>query len=338
MLSVSVIIPLYNAEKFISKALDSCLNLKEVREIIVIDDGHKDNAQKIVQEYIHNFSFIKLLQHPNRENKGASASRNLGIRHATQEFIAFLDADDFYLPNRFIKDKRVFSDYPDADGCYNALGVYFYSEEAKSQFEKHFKNRKITTVSAEKNPTPDNLLAGLSKLIKGYGYFSLDCLTVKKESLLKHNLFFNEDLQMHEDTEFLIKLAYYCKIFPSEINVATAKRGVHKENRITTNFDRQFSLRNNNRYLQWKALYDWSRNQRFNDPKVIIHFKERYDYYRLTKISSPSFKLLILELIKNPSLLKNPQYRNIHNLYMKKTGRIIRHILLKIRNLLIKIL
>lgn len=335
-MNITVIIPLYNAEQYISKALDSCLQFSEVQEIIVIDDGHKDNAREIVKEYTLTFSFIKLLQHPNRENRGASASRNLGIRHATQEFIAFLDADDFYLSNRFLEDKKVFLDHPDADGCYNALGTHFYSEEAKLQFEKHFRSRKVTTVSADKNPTPHNLLAGLSKLIKGYGYFSLDCLTVKRKSLLKYNLFFNEELCMHEDTDFIFKLAYYCKIYPSEIQEETAKRGVHVENRITRDFGGDQSEKHYYRSLQYDSIYKWAKKENIN-PAILSIYKERYDFYRLAKFKNPKITHLCKEVFKDPGILKNDKLIPLLQLYTKDGGKLKRAIFYRIPKYIYKI-
>src|SRR5690606_10239697 len=158
-MNISVIIPLYNAEKYIAKALDSCLALSEVKEIIVIDDGYKDNAKEIVTQYQEKHPIIKLYEHPNNENRGAGESRNVGIKNATQEYIAFLDADDFYLPNRFQKDSEVFERHPDADGCYNAIGSYFYSNIGQEQFAKSSLSER-TTVNPEANPSPQNLFQG----------------------------------------------------------------------------------------------------------------------------------------------------------------------------------
>ena len=126
-MNISVIIPVYNAEKYIEKAIESCVQFPEVKEIVVVDDGYKDKAKEVVRGLMEKYPVIKLYEHPNNENRGAGPSRNLGIEKATQEFIAFLDADDFFLPNRFTKDKEVLAENPDADGCYNAIGCYFYS-------------------------------------------------------------------------------------------------------------------------------------------------------------------------------------------------------------------
>ena len=83
---------------------------------------------------------IKLFRHPNGKNKGAGASRNLGLENATFDFVSFLDADDWYLPNRFEKAKTLFKD-PEVDGVYEPIGAWFYNEEG-SLFGKRISKEK----------------------------------------------------------------------------------------------------------------------------------------------------------------------------------------------------
>lgn len=92
--TVSVIIPIYNAEKHIEECLDSCLGqtLEQI-EIICINDGSTDNTSKILERYaIEHFNIIIL----NQKNQGPGIARNLGIEHANGEFVAFMDSDDYY--------------------------------------------------------------------------------------------------------------------------------------------------------------------------------------------------------------------------------------------------
>lgn len=97
MTKISVIIPVYNQEKFIVNCLDSVLNQDlEDLEIICIDDGSTDNTYNILQSYAKKDSRIKILQ---QENKFAGSARNLGINIANGEYIHFLDSDDFLFPN-----------------------------------------------------------------------------------------------------------------------------------------------------------------------------------------------------------------------------------------------
>lgn len=95
---VSVIIPAYNAERFVCEALRSVLNQTyEYLEVIVVDDGSKDRTAEIVREVAAEDKRVRLLQ---QENRGVAAARNLGIERARGAFIAPLDADDLWYPEK----------------------------------------------------------------------------------------------------------------------------------------------------------------------------------------------------------------------------------------------
>ena len=203
---ISVVIPVYNAAQFITKAVDSALKQKEVKEILLVEDGSKDNSLDLCRHLADNYSIIRLLQHPDHKNHGASASRNLGLIHAKSEYIAFLDADDFYLSDRFRKDFEIFNKFPDADGVYNAVGTEFISHNETDYKKIH--PEMLHTI--KKEATPSELFPGLLSVIDNFGFISLDGLTIKKSILSKMNQFFLEDLFPGEDTEFLIRMAFPC--------------------------------------------------------------------------------------------------------------------------------
>lgn len=93
---VSVIIPVYNVEKYLRQCIDSILNqtLSEL-ELICVDDGSTDSSLEILREYEKKDSRVKVLQ---QENLGAGAARNKGLKIATGKYLSFLDSDDFFLP------------------------------------------------------------------------------------------------------------------------------------------------------------------------------------------------------------------------------------------------
>ena len=93
MIKVSVIVPVYNVEKYLKKCLDSLVNqtLKDI-EIIVVNDGSPDNSQKIIDEYSDKYSNIKAYI---KKNGGLSDARNYGIKKAKGEYLAFVDSDDY---------------------------------------------------------------------------------------------------------------------------------------------------------------------------------------------------------------------------------------------------
>lgn len=219
--SVSVVIPVFNAEAFIKKAINSALMQTDVKEVIVVNDGSTDHSLKIIQDLQKTDSRIKLFHHKNKENKGRSETRNLGIINATSNFIAFLDADDFYLGNRFENDKLIFNHNKNVDGIYNAVDFFFYRQV--TALEK--KTLTINTMS--KNLDPDFLFEAL--ISGGYGHFHINGLTLKKEVFKTIGLF-NTSLKVAEDTDVFWKLAIKCQLVAGELNNAIALRGVHGDN------------------------------------------------------------------------------------------------------------
>jgi glycosyltransferase involved in cell wall biosynthesis len=120
---VSVIIPVYNAEAYLRHAVQSALAHDCVKEVILIEDKSPDNALSICKELVKEDQRVKLFLHPNNENRGAGASRNLGLKNATSDFVSFLDADDWYEPNRFDAESVILRN-PEIDGVYGASGCF----------------------------------------------------------------------------------------------------------------------------------------------------------------------------------------------------------------------
>ncbi len=115
MAKVSVIIPLYNKGPYINRALVSVLN-QTIRdfEVIVVDDGSTDNGAEAVMK--SNDPRIRLIR---QRNQGVSAARNRGVSESTTDFVAFLDADDEWMPSHLETMIRLRAKYPDA-GMYAA--------------------------------------------------------------------------------------------------------------------------------------------------------------------------------------------------------------------------
>ena len=93
MTKISIIVPIYNVEKYLKRSLDSLVNqtLKDI-EIILVDDGSTDNSHKIAEGYKKNYSNVLLVT---KENGGLSDARNFGLQYASGEYIAFVDSDDY---------------------------------------------------------------------------------------------------------------------------------------------------------------------------------------------------------------------------------------------------
>jgi glycosyltransferase involved in cell wall biosynthesis len=105
---VSVIIPTYNCDRFLPEAIDSVLmQTYQDYEIIVIDDGSTDQTCQVLEAYKHKIRYFY------QQNQGSAVARNLGIKQAKGEFIAFLDADDFWLlPEKLAEQVNCFEQQP----------------------------------------------------------------------------------------------------------------------------------------------------------------------------------------------------------------------------------
>lgn len=115
---VSVIIPCYNAGKFLKRTIASILrNTYRPLEIIIVDDGSKDDSLAVAQALAERYPEVRVFQ---KENGGVSSARNFGLRQTDAEYIAFLDADDLYYPDSLSKRMQIFNEEDEPD----LLGVY----------------------------------------------------------------------------------------------------------------------------------------------------------------------------------------------------------------------
>lgn len=305
-----------------AKAVESALQFPEVKEALLIEDGSPDNSLEICKRLAERYPRVKLLRHPDGGNRGAGASRNLGLQNASSPFIAFLDADDYFLPNRFDADKRIFTENPQADGVYNALGVHYYSQDAEKAY-KDASMQELTTVTEHVDSL--HLFESFIYLRRGCGYFHIDGLTVKRSTLEKMNAWFNPDLRLHQDSEFLIRLTYTARLFPGEIKIPAAHRGVHGENRIT-NVQRDRKEKNLHQEKLWDSLYDWAQEEQLPERYV----RQIYRIRMLKKFQSYNYghrwTAFIAHLLKDGLLpIGSPYYALVYQLLFgdSKASRLV---------------
>lgn len=193
MIPISVIIPVYNIEKYLRRCLDSVINqtLQDL-EIICVNDGSTDSSAEILEEYKRKDNRIIIL---NQENIGPGAARNAGLKIARGEYIGFIDADDWIDLNFFEKLYGVAKKY-DADAACTEIIRTYASEKKLKKIE--IKKEEI-----------------LHKCIEKYRKLGIpkNCYIwnkiYKKSKLDKHKLFFREDLHMCEDVPFTIRFLYF---------------------------------------------------------------------------------------------------------------------------------
>jgi len=258
---VSVITPVYMAEQFITRSVESALAQSETGEVLLIEDGSPDNSLKICKHLAAQYDKVKLLRHPDGGNHGVGASRNLGMKNANYEFIAFVDADNFFLPGRFRDTKEVFIKEVDCEGVYEAIGIHVENEAAMNRWLKSNRHNPNTLITMNKQFEPAELGAGL---ISGKnGSLTLDGFVIKNIVLDKSG-YMSTELCLHQDTEWIIRCALVSKLYPGKLNKAVAMEGVHKNNRFSAPRTQAREYRNRMKY--WLSLYHWAK---LNSPQDI---------------------------------------------------------------------
>ena len=192
---ISVIVPIYNVEKYIEQCLMSLCNqsLKDI-EIICVDDCGSDDSMNIVQKYAKNDSRIKIVKHP--QNKGLGAARNSGMQVATGEYLGFVDSDD-YVDKDFYKKLYETASETKADIVQSYVKLFYEDNE---KFKNYELNSEIKNFDS-RNQQLNNL---------DIYYNSGMCWNkIYKTSLIKeHNIQFPEGVYW-EDNPFVIRAAYY---------------------------------------------------------------------------------------------------------------------------------
>lgn len=193
-MKISFILPAYKVEHYISKCLHSCINQdipKEEYEIIVIDDGSPDNTKIIVEDYIQRYNNIRLIT---QTNKGVSAARNEGLKHAKGKYIWFIDPDDFIQDNCIRKILRVLEN--------NELDILWI------KWKRFDENGIVLPPFKDERKSEDtrvmNGMDFLENVLKNCAF--IWAFIIKKEFLLKNNLFFNDQIICTEDTEFISRV------------------------------------------------------------------------------------------------------------------------------------
>lgn len=202
---ISVIIPAYNAEKFISKAIESIVNQQAADsvEVLVIDDASKDSTAAVVAELAIEYPQVKLLS--NERCKGPSGARNTGIINATGEFIAFLDADDLWLENHLQEGIAVLTANPTIDVLlFNFDIIDFESRKVLGNwFDERSFSRTLTTeqLPGDVYQIKDDMFCALIN----ESFMHLQAMFVRSATLQKQ--LFNEQVMRAEDRDFAIRLA-----------------------------------------------------------------------------------------------------------------------------------
>lgn len=190
-MELSIIVPIYNVENYLEECLKSLYNIKNIKlEIILVNDGSKDNSFKIMEKFKEIYPEKTVLI--NKENGGLSSARNAGMKAAVGEYISFIDSDDFIDVGEFEK---------------------FFKEGQKDKLDVMVGNMRYYTPEKTGDSLFRSDIIKNSGIVNGIDFFwnlfqKPKCFReevvddiYKREFLVKNNIWFNENI-VHEDSEF----------------------------------------------------------------------------------------------------------------------------------------
>lgn len=245
-----MVIPAFNAAPFVEEGVRSALSQPEVAEVLLVEDGSTDDSLATCRELTERDERVRLFASGGGRNKGAGWARNVGIRHSQEEWISFLDADDFFLPDRFRRTREVIRS-EGCEGVYEAVGRHFETEALVERWRQSGQSW-LTTVQTE--ISPEELFLRQAPVGRD-GYACTDGWTVHRSVFDKTGLF-NPALKLHQDTDLFMRFAIAGRMFPGEIENPVAMRRVHDNNRIT-----QERLPEENfahRIRMWGSTWRWA--------------------------------------------------------------------------------
>lgn len=220
-IKISVIIPVYNVQKYLEECLESVINqsLKEI-EIICINDGSTDNSKQILESYKKKYLQIKLIE---QKNKGLSYSRNLGLKLSKGKYIYFLDSDDFLKEKKSLELIYNIAEKNEVDLIINNFDNYFENT-------RKFKKENLLNLNDVKKIYKGTKI--LNYGLKNKKNFSISVNRLMRRKVIeKENLYFIENIY-YEDVEYNIRsLVFFEKVmYNPEVTMVYRRRN----NSITT--------------------------------------------------------------------------------------------------------
>lgn len=248
---VSVVIPVYNGENYIVRAVNSVLSQTlKPSEIIVVDDGSNDKTNSLLKQFGES---VKVISIP---NSGVANARNVGIQAASKEYIAFLDADDFWDRDKLKIQLDFLERFPNVGfSCCNYYVTLQPHSVKSTLFNRFFKNKKFNFDEPLKTD-PFTLLLETN--------FVGTCSNVIfKRDLIDYVGWFDVELKQAEDFDFWLKLSFVTDFIL--ISKPLVEKFTHESN-LTNNFLETLQFRE-------KVLVNLKKNQ-FANKKLIQHIKK----------------------------------------------------------------
>jgi glycosyltransferase involved in cell wall biosynthesis len=330
-MQISVLIPVYNAAPYVRQAVESALAQPETAEVVLVEDASPDDSLAVCQALVAEYpDRVRLFRHPGGENRGAGASRNLAIEKSRYPFIAFLDADDYFLAGRFTVARRVFEEKPYVDGVYEAVGAIAENETVRQRLQDIGMSRALERPTVIEPPLEGSDLfeKSLSTL---KGHIHLDGLVIKK-SVAEAIEPFDEHLRLHQDTAYVFRLMAKGYLAPGIVDHAVAIRRLHRNNRISAQRSPKANLES--RILLADCVISWSLNNVKKSllPKIVTNFRITHErrYCRQTNESILLYLCIFMRTVsiwmKYPFVWRNQKFWILLSPYPEIAGLIPRRL------------
>jgi glycosyltransferase involved in cell wall biosynthesis len=244
--SISVIIIFLNAGRFIKEAIESILaqDFSDF-EILLVDDGSTDASSAIARTYVENRpKQIFYLEHDQHQNRGMSASRNLGIRFARGSYITFCDADDSWPPKKLSQQMEVFARHPEVGMVCGAAKYWRSWDNGEDEIVRcgHIQDTPI-------NP-PE---ACLEVYPLGNSAAAFNSLLVRREIVAKVGGFEDAFTGLYDDQAFICKVYLEAVVYFSSLVWLNYRQ--HAESSVSVAHGRRFYHAKRRFFLEWFKRY-----------------------------------------------------------------------------------
>jgi len=257
---VSVIIPVYNSEKYLYETLNSVLSQTyENIEVIVINDGSNDKSEKIILEFKEKYE--KKLVYIYQDNSGVSSAKNKGLSIAKGEYIAFIDSDDLWEDTKIEKQINMIM-HSQSKACYCGSIEWDVARNIKSKRRSKFIQGNI-----------------LLPYLKFKIWIPTNTFIVERKLIHENKIIFTEGCEWGEDFEFYIKVASMCKMCSVKEYLAIYRKS--REGSLT--------LKNKNKFVSfdvWKRLIKW-----------FYHNEKKINNYSLDKVTKIINEFILPKLV-----------------------------------------
>lgn len=248
---VSVIIIFLNASEFLQEAIESVLaQTYDDWELLLIDDGSLDGSSEIALNFAsQNPSRIKYLEHDGHQNLGMSAARNLGISRAKGAYIAFLDADDYWLPNKLAVHTRILNSHPRAGMLFGST-KYWFSWTGRPEDQQQDYIPRLN-VGAETLFNPPSLLP---RFLEGTVEVPCTCSILVRLEVAQKVRGFEESFRgMYEDQIFYAKVCLATPVLATADCLAWYRQYPSSSTGVANRSGQMLETRK--RFLDWLAGY-----------------------------------------------------------------------------------